>query len=719
MLVWVRITLSRGRSGVRIAVIGGGPGGLYFAALARQLDPRNEITVWERNAPDDTFGFGVVFSDHALGRIEHADPDLFSTIRRDFVVWDDIQVHYRGTTSTAGGNRFAALSRTGLLTSLQRHCARLGVPVRFRSEIADVDALAAEHDLVVAADGANSLVRERYADTFRPAVRVGRCRYIWLGIDRVLDSFAFSILDTPGGAVQVHAYPHSGQASTVILELSERAWRRAGFSDAVSSRPVANGSDERSIEVIAELCRDVVAGHKVFGNNSRWLRFPTVRCDTWRHGNVVLLGDAAHTAHFSIGSGTQMAVDDALSLATSLHRQRSVGAAMAEYEAERRPIVLATQRAAQASQEWFENVDHYTAQDPAQFAVNILTRSRRVSYASLRRRDPEFVARAERWFAGSTAGQVGPPMLQPFTLGGLELVNRVVVAPPRVGPTRDGAPGDLHLVHLGSAALGGAGLVMTGLVAASGRGAAVPGDVTLSTEEQVAGWRRAVRFVHAHTPAKIGVQLGYYGRDGVTTSVRDLRRVFAAAARHAAAAGFDLLELDCAHGCLLSSFLSPPAGERAEQYAGSLPDRLRHPLDVLDAVHAAWPADRPVSVRISPAEWYPDGDGADAVVAIANAFAARGAAGVHVSTGTRAGQAAYADRIRNQAGRETRIAVLAAGSISAPDVDAIVLAGRADLGVIDHPSEGSFWLSPRAAPDRSPQKTPIAYEGWRHDASCR
>jgi anthraniloyl-CoA monooxygenase len=707
---------------LRIAVIGGGPGGLYFAALARQLDPRNEITVWERNAPDDTFGFGVVFSGRALGRIEQADPDLFRTIRRDFVLWDDIRVHYRGTTCTAGGHRFAALSRTGLLRTLQRHCAGAGVPVRFRSEITDVDALAAEHDLVVAADGAHSLVRARYADTFRPDVRVGRCRYIWLGTDRVLGSFAFSVLDTPGGAAQVHAYPHSVRASTVILELSERAWRGAGFSDPDSSRPAVTGSDDRSIEVIADLCRDVVAGHEVFGNDSRWLRFPTVRCETWRHGNVVLVGDAAHTAHFSIGSGTQLAMEDALSLASSLREQRDVKAALAAYEAERRPVVLSTQRAAQASQEWFENVDHYTAQDPVQFAVNILTRSRRVSYASLRRRDPDFVARAERWFAASTAGRAGPPMLQPFRLGGLELVNRVVVTPPEVGPTRDGAPGDLHLVQLGSAALGGAGLVLTGLVAASGTGTAVPGDAMLSTEEQVAGWRRTVRFVHAHTPAKIGVQLGYYGRGGVTRSVADLRHVFAAAARRAAAAGFDLLELDCAHGCLLASFLAPPAGERAERYAGSLPERLRHPLTVFDAVRAAWPDDRPVTVRISPAEWFPDGDGgdgADAVVAVANAFAACGAAGVHVSTGTRAGQAAYADRIRNQAGRGTRIAVLAAGSISAPDVDAIVLAGRADLCVIDHPAEDAFWLSLRAARDRSQQNTGTAYEGWRRDASCR
>jgi anthraniloyl-CoA monooxygenase len=695
------------RCDLRIAVIGGGPGGLYFAALARQLSPEHEITVWERNAPDDTFGFGVVLSEQALSGIERAGPAMLGDMRQKFAQWDDVGVHYRGTTFTAGGNRFATMSRTGLLTILQRHCAELGVPVHFRSEIADVGALAADHDLVVAADGANSLVRAQYAGTFRPTVQAGRCWYIWLGTDRVLDSFRFYILDTPGGTAQVHAYPDSRHASTFILELSEHAWRAAGFADADAPKLAPGESDERSIGIIAGLCKDVLDGHKLFGNNSRWLRFPTVRCETWRHRNVVLIGDAAHTAHFSVGSGTKLAMEDGFSLATCLREQPGVAAALAAYEAGRRPAVLAAQRAAQASLEWFENIDHYSRQDPQQFAVNILTRSRQVSYASLRRRDPEFIARAERWFAGPADGPARPPALQPFTLGRLELANRVVAAPGEAGPTPGGVPGDLQLVSLGSAALGGAGLVLTGPVAASAAGAAVPGDAGVHTGEQAAGWQRVVDFVHGYSPAKIGVRLGYYGPAGSAGSLGELQREFAAAARCAAAAGFDLLELDCAHDCLFASFLSPSPGEReqAGRDSASLPDRLRGPLGVFGAVRAAWPAGRPVSVRISPTQWYPSGEDAGAVTAIADAFAARGAAAVHVSTGTQAGRDAYADRIRNQAGREIAFAVIASGSISVPDVDVIVLAGRADLCVVDRLPENS--LSPPRTPDRpAPQKWP-------------
>ncbi|MCQ4044873.1 FAD-dependent monooxygenase [Streptantibioticus rubrisoli] len=684
---------------MRIAVIGGGPGGLYFSVLARQLGPADEITVWERNAPDETFGFGVVLSDQALGGIERADPAVVSEMRPILARWDAIDVHYRGTTFTARGNGFAAMSRAGLLTTLQRRCAQLGVQVRYGSEITDVDAVAADHDLVVAADGANSLIRERYAKTFRPTVQNGKCRYIWLGTDLQLDSFKFYVVDTPGGAIQVHAYPNSRHASTLILELSESAWRAAGFADAATSQLAPGESDERSIGIIAELCKDILDGHKLYRNNSRWLRFPTVRCETWRHRNVVLIGDAAHTAHFSIGSGTKLAMDDASTLANSLHEQPSARAALAAYEAGRRPAVLSLQRAAQASREWFENIDQYTHQDPQQFAVNLLTRSRRVSYASLRRRDPEFIARAERWFAGSAGGQVSPPMLQPFALGRLDLVNRVVVSPGEVLHTRDGVPDDLQLVYRGEEAPGEAGLVMTGPVSVSATGTATPGGAGLYTGEQTAGWRRVVDFVHANSLAKIGVQLGYYGPDGSTKSLGELQREFAAAARRAAA-GFDLLELDCAYGSWLSSFLPPSADERGGS-SGSLRDRLCYPLEVFGAIRAVWPAERPVSLRISPAQWDPGRDGIDAAAEIANEFAARGATAVHVCAGTPTDRDVYADRIRNQVGRENEIAVIAAGSISASDVNVIVLAGRADLCVVDQPTVDSPWFSMRGTPDRS------------------
>src|SRR6266705_2244988 len=376
---------------MRIAVLGGGPGGLYFAALAKQLDAGHEITVWERNAADDTFGFGVVFSDETLGGIEHADAEIFAAMRRDFARWDDIDVHFRGTTFTSGGHGFAAMSRKRLLAILQARCAALGVRVLFRTEAPDVE--------------------QR------------RCKYIWLGTDLVFDAFKFYILDTPAGIMQVHGYPYSERASTFILEMHEDVWRRAGFESAAAQQLAPGQSDEASIEMIRGLCADVLGGpsggqqsvgqhsvgqrggghYSLFANNSRWTTFTTVRCQTWRHRNVVLLGDAAHTAHFSIGSGTKLAMEDALALAACLHEQPSVEAALTAYEAERRPVVASTQRAAQASLEWFENIGQYADQDPHQFAFNIVTRSRRVTYDNLRLRDPEFVADMDRWFASAVA----------------------------------------------------------------------------------------------------------------------------------------------------------------------------------------------------------------------------------------------------------------------------------------------------------------------------
>ena len=389
---------------MRIAVLGGGPGGLYFAALVKQLDARHDVTVWERNAADDTFGFGVVFSDETLGGIEHADIEVFQAMRREFARWDDIDVHRRGTTFTSGGHGFAAMSRKRLLAILQARCTSLGVQVHFRTEAPDVAALAAGSDLVVAADGANSLTRTKYAATFRPNLERRRCKYIWLGTDLVFDAFKFYILDTPAGIMQVHGYPYSDRASTFILEMHEEVWRRAGFTEAPGLVP--GQSDEASIQRIRDLCADVLDGpsggkHSLFANNSRWTTFTTIRCQTWRHENVVLLGDAAHTAHFSIGSGTKLAMEDALALAACLHEQDGIGGALAAYEAERRPVVASTQRAAQASLEWFENLGQYADQDPHQFAFNIMTRSRRVTYDNLRLRDPEFVAGMDEWFAAS------------------------------------------------------------------------------------------------------------------------------------------------------------------------------------------------------------------------------------------------------------------------------------------------------------------------------
>jgi len=702
---------------VRIAVIGGGPGGLYFAALAKQLDPHREITVWERNAPDDTFGFGVVFSDETLGGIEHADPVVYQAMAAEFAQWDDIDIHYRGQVITSGGHRFAAMSRVRLLGILQERCRSLGVEVHFRSLAPDPDELRATHDLVVAADGVNSAVRTKYAEAFRPSYDVRSCRYVWCGTDKVFDAFTFDIRTTEYGVMQVHAYPYDTRGSTLIVEMHDDVWRKAGFGAA----------PEVDLKRCEEIFADLLDGHRLLDNRSRWINFTTVRCESWCHGNIVLIGDAAHTAHFSIGSGTKLAMEDALALAACLSEQPTVPAALAAYEAERRPVVVSTQRAAQASLEWFENLGQYTHQEPIQFAFNILTRSRRVTYDNLRLRDPEFVSEVDTWFAAKQGLQTPrPPMFYPLRLRELTLPNRVVVSPMDMYVATDGVPNDFHLVHLGSKALGGAGLVMTEMVCVSPTGRITPGCTGLWTDEQARAWARVVDFVHEHTDAKIGVQLGHSGRKGSTKRMwegidqplpegnwevvgpsaipyspvnqtprvltrEDLDRIreeFVAAARRADAAGFDLLELHCAHGYLLSSFISPLTNTREDEYGGSLANRLRYPLEVFDAIRAVWPAHKPMSVRISATDWHPGGiDGADAIE-VARAFVEHGVDVVDVSTGQvvsterpaygRSYQTPYADAIRNAL--RGRVAVMAVGAISSyDDVNSLILAGRADL----------------------------------------
>jgi anthraniloyl-CoA monooxygenase len=716
---------------MRIAVVGGGPGGLYFAALAKQLSPAAEIRVWEQNAADDTFGFGVVFSDETLGGIEHADERVYRQMERDFARWDDIDVHYRGTVLTSGGHGFAAMSRKRLLQILQERCADLGVLLQFQAPAPDVAGLARDYDLVVGADGLRSGVRERYRKVFCPSLDARHCKYMWLGTEKVFDAFKFYIVPTRYGVMQVHGYPFDRYGSTFIVEMSDRVWERAGFAAFAGAKLAAGESDEKSVALVRELFADVLGEAELLVNNSRWISFGTVRNQRWSAGNVVLLGDAAHTAHFSIGSGTKLAMEDALALAACLSEHADVQQALAAYEAERRPVVLSTQRAAQASLEWFENLDQYTAQEPLQFAFNIMTRSRRITYDNLRIRDPEFTGRVDDWFAGDQKrrgygdGQVRPPMFYPFRLRGLELTNRVVVSAMDMYCASDGTPNDFHLVHLGGKALGGAGLVLTEMVCVCDTGRITPGCTGLYTDEHTRQWRRITDFVHRQSPAKIGIQLGHSGRKGstklmwegmdepleegnwsvvapsplpylpgvsqvprelTTEDLAVIRRQFAAATRKAVQAGFDLVELHCAHGYLLSSFISPLTNNRTDGYGGSLQARLRFPVEVFSAMREIWPADRPMSVRISATDWHEGGIGGADATEIASAFAAAGADLIDVSTGQvhpderpafgRSYQTPFADSIRNQVG----IATVAVGVISSyDDVNSILLAGRADL----------------------------------------
>lgn len=714
---------------MKIAVIGGGPGGLYFSALMKQLDASHDVTVWEANAADDTFGFGVVFSDETLGGIGNADTVVADAMAQGFARWTDIDVHARGEVRTVGGQGFAAMSRKELLRLLQERCRDLGVTVHFETRAPDVDELARTHDLVLASDGLHSGVRARYAETFRPDLDARRNRYMWLATDRVFEAFTFVVKETEWGVMQVHAYPYSDQESTFIVEMHEDVWRAAGF-DATEGAAFPPGvSDEVAIGRLREIFADDLAGHELLANNSKWISFTTVRNERWVHENVVLLGDAAHTAHFSVGSGTKLAMEGSLALAACLHEHDTVAKALAAYESERRPVVESLQRAAQASLEWFEGIGVYTDQDATQFCFNLLTRSRRITHDNLRLRDAGFARAVDEAFARlGDHDEVVPAMFQPVRIGGLELRNRVVVSPMDMYSAVDGVPGPFHLVHLGSKALGGAGLVMTEMVGVSATGRITPACGGLYTDVQRDAWKGVVDFVHGHSGARIGVQLGHSGRKGSTKVMwegideplgtggwepvgpsavpygpasavpREITRQemdevtaqFVHAARRAADAGFDLLEIHAAHGYLLSSFVSPLANRREDEYGGSTENRLRFPLEVFDAVRAAWPADRPLAVRLSATDWAEGGNTIDDAVEIARAFVEHGADAIDVSSGQvakeeqpaygRSYQTPFADRIRHEVAAPAGVSVIAVGAISSfDDVNSILLAGRADL----------------------------------------
>ncbi|HWK25618.1 MAG TPA: FAD-dependent monooxygenase [Solirubrobacter sp.] len=663
---------------MRIAIAGGGPGGLYLSILLKRLDPDHEVVVYERNAPDDTFGFGVVFSDETLNAFEAADPESYAEITRNFKRWTEIDVHYRGEVITSGGHGFSALARKTLLNVLQRRAAELGVELHFQHEVTSLDG-----DLNVAADGVNSTLR---GDRFGTTLDRRRATYAWFGTPHVFDAFTFLIAETDRGVVQVHAYPYSDEMSTFIVETT-------------TALPL----DKADCEALF--------GYELVENRTRWINFVTVRNERWRDGDLVLLGDAAHTAHFSIGSGTKLAMEDAISLAWAI-KEGDIDA----YEAERRPIVESTQRAAQASLEWFEGIGRYTHQDPKTFAFNLLTRSRRITHGELRMRDPDFVA----------ALCTDPPMFAPFRLRGLELANRVVVSPMDMYSSTDGTPGDFHLVHLGARAIGGAGLVMTEMICVSADGRITPGCGGLYTDEHTRAWKRIADFVHGYT--KIGCQLGHAGRKGSTQLLwegedqplpdgnwpliapsplpylpgvsqvpREMTRAdldavkadFVAATQRANAAGFDLLEIHMAHGYLLSSFLSPLTNVRDDEYGA---DRARYPLEVFAACRAVWPPEKPMSARISATDWVPGGFDGDDAVAFARRLVEAGCDIVDVSTGQvtpdqkpaygRSYQTPYADRIRHEAG----IPVIAVGAISSyDDVNTIILSGRADLCALARP----------------------------------
>jgi anthraniloyl-CoA monooxygenase len=741
---------------MRVLCIGGGPAGLYLGLLLKRADARHEVRVVERNRPYDTFGWGVVFSDQTLGNLATADPATAAEIGNAFNHWDDIDVHFKGATITSGGHGFCGIGRKRLLNILQARCEALGVELVFETDVADDHeaARAFGADLVIASDGLNSRIRTRYAETFRPDIDLRHCRFVWLGTRKLFPAFTFAFVHTAHGWFAAHAYQYDGDTSTFIVETPEPTWRAAGLD---------RMSQEESIAYCERLFARYLDGHPLLSNAAHlrgaaiWIRFPRVICRTWVHWHdvdgrrvpVVLMGDAAHTAHFSIGSGTKLALEDAIALATALSNGDDLATALGRYEAERSVEVLKIQNAARNSTEWFEHVDRYAGFEATQFAYSLLTRSQRISHENLRLRDAAFVARVETWYASRNgrAAEPVPPMFTPFTLRGLTLPNRVVVSPMAQYACRNGAADDYYLVHLGSRAHGGAGLIFTEMVCVAPDARITPGCAGLYAEEHVGAWRRIVDYVHQRTPAKIALQLGHAGPKGSTQlgfiagdeplpadgpeanwpllapsaiaygprnqvpramTRADMDRVrdeFVRATQRGVAAGFDWLELHCAHGYLLSAFICPLTNRREDDYGGSLPNRCRYPLEVFAAMRAAWPADKPFSVRISAHDWAEGGNTPDDAVAIARMFREAGADLIDVSSGqtTRAAKPVYgrmyqtpfADRIRNEVG----IATMAVGAIFEPDhVNSILTAGRADLCALGRPHLADpYWTLHAAA----------------------
>ena len=743
---------------MKIAVLGGGPTGLYFAISMMLRDPSHQVTIFERNAPDDTFGWGVVLSDETLGALDANDPISASTIRKSFAYWDDIRV-VRGTEEiTTSGHGFCGIGRMRLLLLLQNRAKELGVTLHFKHNVddAEFDRIRESHDIVVAADGLNSRTRARFEVEFRPEVDMRVNKFVWLGTKQKFDdAFTFIFEKTEHGWIWAHAYQFDSDTATFIAECSQETYDAFGFGTM---------SQQESIAVLERVFAAHLGGHALMTNanhirGSAWISFPRVICEKWHHDNIVLLGDASATAHFSIGSGTKLGLESAIALANHLQG----GGDLAAYQEERKLDVIRLQSAARNSTEWFEDLERYLSLDIVQFNYSLLTRSQRISHENLRKRDPKWLAEAEAWFQQNAGGNGNRrPMFAPFALRDMRLVNRIVVSPMAQYKAVDGHPTDWHFVHYAERAKGGAGLVFTEMLCTGLEGRITEGCPCIGPAQEAA-WSRLTAFVHAETEAKICAQIGHAGRKGATQAPwngidqpltdgwplisasalpylphsqvpkamdrADMDRVlalFVEAVQTANRAGFDMIEMHAAHGYLLASFLSPVTNRRTDEYGGSLENRMRFPLEVFHAMRAAWPADKPVTVRISAHDWIDDGVTPQEAVEIARQFQAAGADAINVSSGQtdkaekpiygRMFQAPFSDRIRNA----LDVPTLVAGNIYEPDhVNSILMAGRADLVLLARPHLADpYWtLHAAVALGDTEQAWPAPYEGGRRQAN--
>ena len=750
---------------MRAICLGGGPAGLYFGISMKLRNPDADITVLERNKPDDTFGWGVVFSDETLDNFAQNDPVSAAEIRKHFAYWDDMALIYKGKKTVSSGHGFCGIGRRQLLIILQERARELGVNLQFETEVESASAYMDDYDLVVACDGLNSKTRMEFKDTFKPDIDVRKCQFVWLGTHQKFDdAFTFIFEKTDKGWMWVHAYQFDDNTATFIVECSQETFDNYGFGEM---------SQQESIAICEEVFKDHLGGHSLMTNakhirGSAWIKFPRVLCEKWHHENVVLMGDAAATAHFSIGSGTKLAMESAISLADYIQSEGSIEKAFEKYEDERRLEVLRLQSAARNSLEWFEDVERYLDLDPVQLNYSMLTRSQRISHENLRQRDAKWLEGAERWFmeqAGAGAnGPVRAPMFAPFQLRDMKLENRIVVSPMAQYKAVDGCPTDWHLIHYGERAKGGAGLVYTEMTCTSADGRITPGCPGLYAPEHEAAWKRLTDFVHAETEAKICCQIGHAGRKGSTrigwegmdkplvegnwplvsasaiawseenavpreATREDMDRIkadFVSAAEMAERAGFDMIELHAAHGYLISSFISPLSNKRTDEYGGSLENRMRYPLEVFAAMRAVWPEEKPMSVRISASDWAgDDGVTPEEAVEIARMFEAAGADIIDVSAGQtstqgkpvygRMFQTPFSDRIRNEGGIRT----MAVGNIYEPDhVNSILMAGRADLVCLARPhlSDPYWTLHAGAAIGDRHAKWPLPYQAGRDQA---